>query len=794
MRRRQPRIRAMSWQAPTTLILSCCVALGIGPAHPLETAPIANAAGATYYTAPTGNDGNSCLSSGAPCATIGGALAKAADGDTVSAAAGTYTETVVLTKNVTLVGAGVGQTVIDGLDQHTPITVYTATVATIAHLTVQHGNTSANYGTIDEGGGIYNSGTLTVADTMITGNTAYGAGGGLVNAGGSLTIQDSAVVSNTADITNDSDAGGIANYDGVATIVRSVISDNRAGFAGGGIENTGTMTIIASTISDNRAPIVGGISTFGGILTVTDSSVTANQALNAYSGGIYNTAAMTVTNSAITGNSAPGDGGGVYSRNIYGSTAKTTIVNSTIGGNNSGGAGGGIYAASTTTGAGKGALTLENDTISRNTAITGGGLALDDGPLLTIADTIVAANSAPITGTAPDCAGTLTSRGYNLLGVDAGCTGVTNGIDGDQSGSAAHPLNPGLGPLQDNGGSSLTMALLSGSAAIDAGNPGGCADGQGNPLTTDQRGMPRPNPANGRCDIGAYEVQTPSLPTPTPTSSPLSLMTPTAMASATPTLGASSTAITSPVMPTTTPTGTSAPLPTTPTTIQPTAPARTTMAATSTTTIGPLTYTPTSANTPTSAATRATPATTDMPPPGTPPPTTTSQISINPTSTPRPNPPLSPATGDKGHGHRNTRGNTGHRRDNGSPTLLERVSVPTAISSDGRVLIQVDNAGASAPVTVTGTLARVTTTTRLVTEYAPASGPKAQTRGRSGTSAASHSRGPLCRKGLKGCIVKHVTRRVNVTTVLAWARVHVHADKRGYAQATMALRYRPHMT
>ena len=66
---------------------------GIGPAHPLEAAPIAYATGATYYAAPTGNDGNSCLSSGAPCATTGGALAKATPGDIVSAAAGTYTET-----------------------------------------------------------------------------------------------------------------------------------------------------------------------------------------------------------------------------------------------------------------------------------------------------------------------------------------------------------------------------------------------------------------------------------------------------------------------------------------------------------------------------------------------------------------------------------------------------------------------------------------------------------------------------------------------------------------------------
>jgi len=51
--------------------------------------------------------------------------------------------------------------------------------------------------------------------------------------------------------------------------------------------------------------------------------------------------------------------------------------------------------------------------------------------------------------------------------------------------------DPMLGPLQNNGGPTLTMALPSGSPAIDAGNPSGCTDGSGHLLTTDQRGYPR---------------------------------------------------------------------------------------------------------------------------------------------------------------------------------------------------------------------------------------------------------------------------------------------------------------
>jgi hypothetical protein len=68
--------------------------------------------------------------------------------------------------------------------------------------------------------------------------------------------------------------------------------------------------------------------------------------------------------------------------------------------------------------------------------------------------------------------------------------------------------NPQLGSLQNNGGPTQTMALPSGSPAVDAGNPNGCTDQTGHLLKTDQRGKPRPDPEDtGGCDIGAYERQ-----------------------------------------------------------------------------------------------------------------------------------------------------------------------------------------------------------------------------------------------------------------------------------------------
>jgi hypothetical protein len=93
----------------------------------------------------------------------------------------------------------------------------------------------------------------------------------------------------------------------------------------------------------------------------------------------------------------------------------------------------------------------------------------------------------------------MTSNGYNLSS-DGTCnfnsTGDLNNTD------------PNLGPLRSNGGSTQTMALLAGSPAIDSGNPGGCTDGDGHLLRTDQRGQPRPDKEDsGGCDRGAYESQ-----------------------------------------------------------------------------------------------------------------------------------------------------------------------------------------------------------------------------------------------------------------------------------------------
>jgi hypothetical protein len=114
---------------------------------------------------------------------------------------------------------------------------------------------------------------------------------------------------------------------------------------------------------------------------------------------------------------------------------------------------------------------------------------------MTLQNSIVANNS----GGNCYARATITSNGYNLSS-DGTCNFNSRGDLNNH--------DPLLGPLQNNGGTTDTMALLAGSPAIDAGNPAGCTDGGGHLLTTDQRGMPRPDREDTvGCDIGAYESQ-----------------------------------------------------------------------------------------------------------------------------------------------------------------------------------------------------------------------------------------------------------------------------------------------
>jgi hypothetical protein len=139
-------------------------------------------------------------------------------------------------------------------------------------------------------------------------------------------------------------------------------------------------------------------------------------------------------------------------------------------------------------------MTITSSTIADNSGFEAGGVFSFGS--LTVKSTILGSNSGG------NCLGNITDGGYNISD-DITCgfaqTGSANNGDG---------VNPLLAPaLANNGGPTQTIALLSGSPAIDAIALADCTDQQGSPLTTDQRGFPRPDFGEIACDIGAFESQ-----------------------------------------------------------------------------------------------------------------------------------------------------------------------------------------------------------------------------------------------------------------------------------------------
>jgi CSLREA domain-containing protein len=261
-------------------------------------------------------------------------------------------------------------------------------------------------------------------------------------------------------------------------LLRLTLVDGYSESAGGGIYNDGLLTISRSTIAGNRAGFGAGIANWG-TLILTNSTLTGNITEGGVGGGISNYAMLTVINSTISGNHAE-TGGGIYN------SGQMTISNTTLANNTASQSGGGIYQH-------YGSMEVTYSTLTGNGAeLEGGGLYF--APELT--EAVLSSSIVAYSPSGGNCGSiTIPDAGHNLEDTDT-CHFL-------ESNDSISNTDPQLGPLQDNGGPTLTRALLEGSPAIDHANPADCP-------STDQRDFPRP--ADGDedgvavCDIGSYEL------------------------------------------------------------------------------------------------------------------------------------------------------------------------------------------------------------------------------------------------------------------------------------------------
>ncbi len=356
----------------------------------------------------------------------------------------------------------------------------------------------------NEGGGIYSDrGAVMIGNSEIFGNHSQGSsGGGIFNYEGTLEIRETTISSNSAE-----KGGGLYSTDG-ATLYGVFFSNNRAYGSGAGaflcggrnymqdvtfdkneaekdgagIFNAGTLILTKGTFTKNTntAGTGGGIYN-DGIAESSLSTFAENLSIKG-GGGIYNNGPLKVAGCTFQRNGAGGNGGAIYNKYIRDGANEFRIVNSTLSGNMTDSKGGGIYNEGSE-------MIVANTTLAGNTALGQRGNLFNQSGVVKLQNTL-------ITGDQPgsNCAGTYTSLGYNLAS-DGSC-GLTQATDL----SNTAPL---IGALADNGGFTWTHALLVGSPAIDKvpKNVNDC----GGSINTDQRGITRPQPSAGNCDIGAYE-------------------------------------------------------------------------------------------------------------------------------------------------------------------------------------------------------------------------------------------------------------------------------------------------
>ncbi|MDA8240157.1 MAG: hypothetical protein M0Z67_07275 [Nitrospiraceae bacterium] len=326
-----------------------------------------------------------------------------------------------------------------------------------------------------------NSGAGSLRDTIAAASAGdtikFGVTGTITLTSGQLVVtKDLAVIGPGASILeiSQSTASSVFYVDvGTNLFISGLTISNGNASSGGGISNNGTLNVVDVFFSNNTASIGGALSSQNGPAVITGSTFSGNSAL--YGGGaiITTTGEMTITDCTFTDNQGE-YGGGINTANA----GSVTVRNSTFNNNGANFSGGAISADYTVN-----TVTLLNCTFSGNQSPRGGALYISDGVTVNASNTIFADSAS-----GSNCNMAIT--GTNSHNIDFGGPAPANSCGADITD------DPVLGSLTDNGGQTQTMALGTGSSAIDAG-------AQSNAPSADQRGWPRPY--GTAVDVGAVE-------------------------------------------------------------------------------------------------------------------------------------------------------------------------------------------------------------------------------------------------------------------------------------------------
>jgi predicted outer membrane repeat protein len=413
---------------------------------------------------------------------------------------------------------------------------------TAGHADVTITNSALNQNSAEVGGGAVNSYTnlgsvtIMVSNTIVAANSANDGGGIFSDndyGNATLTMDSCELRNNFA-----REAGGAALVKHIlCNATNTTISGNSAAAEGGGLSIDSVLILgqpglsrvhlTKCNLTGNKVfdrGVGGGISNIGRELTLLDCTV-ANNSAELSGGGIFNentdyNIALKLQNSTISGNSAGVQGGGIFNAAFFSSfsgsdSATVILIDSTVSGN-AAVFGGGIFNFSAGLDNGHNGIAtivVKNSTLSQNSAGSGGGIFNWGSKDLLGISTVAITNSVVNGGTSGENLvafqdGIFTSHGYNLSSDAAGGDN-TIGPGGLLKGPGdIRNTNPLLGPLQNNGGLTMTHALLDRSPAINAGDPNFSPASFNPPLLYDQRdGPPFPRVKGGRIDIGAIEAR-----------------------------------------------------------------------------------------------------------------------------------------------------------------------------------------------------------------------------------------------------------------------------------------------